>query len=167
MRKYMTVLMIVLGLFLGSSAANAFDYKDWIPLLPESIDGMEKQGNPEGMNMEKGGQSWSSLAQNYSDAQGKDLRLVIVTGSDAPGLRQFETMQKFNMETEEKKVKTVQVSDYKGVLKFNKKGGNSSLLVAVQDESLVIIETSSSESEDELVSLADDVPLSEIADSVN
>lgn len=167
MRKYITVLMIALGLFLGSSAANAFDYKDWIPLLPESIGGMEKQGDPDGMNMEKGGQSWSSLAQKYSDAQGNDLRLVIVTGSDAPGLRQFETMQKFNMETEEKKVKTVQVSGHKGVLDFNKKGGSSNLLVAVQDESLVIIETSSLESEDELVSLADDVPISDIADSID
>ncbi len=46
MRKSIPILIIVLGFILASSSANAFDYKNWIPLLPENIGGMEKQGDP-------------------------------------------------------------------------------------------------------------------------
>ncbi len=167
MRKSIPILIIVLGFILASSSANAFHYKNWIPLLPESIGGMEKQGDPSGMNMEKSGQSWSALRQEYSDADGNDLRLSIFTGSDSPGIRKFETMQKFNMETGEKEVKTLEVSGYKAVLEFNKKGGKSNLLIAAQDQTLVIIDSASFDNKNDLISLADDIPLSKISDSVN
>jgi len=66
MHKYITIFMIAISLIIVSTAANAFDYKNWIPLLPESIGGIEKHGDPSGMNMEKSGQSWSLLRQKYS-----------------------------------------------------------------------------------------------------
>lgn len=118
------------------------------------------------MNMEDSGQSWSSLRQKYSDGDGNNVRLSIVTGSDAPGIREFKAMQKFNMETREKKVKTMNVSGYKSVLDFNKQGGQSNLLIAVQDKTLVVIDTKSFDDENDIISLADDVPLSDIEDSV-
>ncbi|MDY6825143.1 MAG: hypothetical protein SWH68_15320 [Thermodesulfobacteriota bacterium] len=166
MRNFMTIFFITFCLIFVSSAASAFDYHNWIPLLSESIGGMDKQGEPEGLNMEKGGQSWSSIRQQYADAAGKNISLSIITGSDAPGIREFKTMQKFNMENEKKKIKALEVSGHKAVLAFNKKGGRSNLLIAAQDETLVVIETSSFDSEADLVALADDIPLAEIADSV-
>lgn len=166
MRKYITVFMIALGFILASSAANAFDYEDWIPLLPESIGGLDKQGDPEGMNMEESGKSWSSLKQDYSDGQGNDARLTIVTGTNAPGVKEFKTLQKFNMETGERKVKTLEVSGHKAVLDLKKKGGRSNLMISAQDKTLVFVETGSFDSEEDLISLGDDVPLADIADSV-
>lgn len=166
MHKYLTILIVAFGFVLATAAANAFDYKNWIPLLPEGIGGMVKQGDPEGMNMEKGGESWSLLRQQYSDTDGNDIRLSVVTGPDAPGIREFKTMQKFDMETEKKKVKTLEVSGYKAVLDLSKKGGKSNLLIAAQDKTLVIIDTTSFDSEKDLLSLADDVPLAKIADSI-
>ncbi|MCF8094481.1 MAG: hypothetical protein K9J79_03880 [Desulfobacteraceae bacterium] len=167
MRKYITISMIALSFVLASSSANAFDYKNWIPLLPENISGMEKQGDPSGMNMEKSGQSWSALRQEYSDADGNDIRFSIVTGSNGPGIKEFETMQQFNMETPEKNVKTLDIAGHKAVLELNKKGGKSNLLISAQEETLVVIDTTSFDNEDDIISLADDVPLSEIADSVD
>ena len=167
MRNSIPILIIALGFILVSSSANAFDYKDWVPLLPESINGMEQKGEPEGMNMEKSGQSWSVLRQEYYDANGNNFRLSIVTGSNSPGIRKFEAMQKFNMETGEKEVKTLEVSGYKAVLEFNKKGGKSNLLIAAQDQTLVIIDSACFDNKNDLISLAKDLPLSEIADSVN
>lgn len=166
MRHYITVFLIVFGFILASSPAGAFDYKNWIPLLPESIGGLDKQGDPEGLNMEKSGQSWSSLKQTYADADGNYVNLSIVTGTGAPGIQEFEAMQQFNMETGERKVKKLEVSGNKAVLDLNKKGGKSNLLIAVQEESLVIIETGAADSEKDLVSLAADVPLAAIADSI-
>ncbi|MCF8035777.1 MAG: hypothetical protein K9K62_02770 [Desulfobacteraceae bacterium] len=166
MRKYITVFLIAVSFILASSAANAFDYQDWIPLLPESIGGLDKQGEPEGMNMEKSGQSMSTLKQEYSDGSGNDARLTIVTGTNAPGVREFKTLQKFNMETDKRKVKTLDISGHKAVLDFNKKGGRSSLMIAARDKTLVVIESRSFDTEDALISMGKDVPLSKIADSV-
>ena len=168
MRKYMTVFIIALGFIIASSSAvNAYDYNDWVPLLPESIGGMVVQGDPEGANKERGGQFWSLLRQNYSDGDGNEMHLSIAAGPDAPGIREFETMQQFNLETEEKKVQTLDIEGYKAVLDFSKTGGKSNLLIAIHDETVVVIETASFDIEDDIVSLADDIPLSEIADSVS
>jgi len=167
MHKYITIFMIAISLIIVSTAANAFDYKNWIPLLPESIGGIEKHGDPSGMNMEKSGQSWSLLRQKYSDAEGNNIRLSIVTGSNAPGIRKFETMQQFNMETPEKNIKTLDIAGHKAVLELNKKGGKSNLLILAQEKTLVVIDTASFDNEADIISLAEDVPLSKIADSVN
>ena len=166
MRKYLAVLLIVFGLVLASSAVNAFDYKDWMPLLPDSIAEMEKQGDPDGMNMEKGGQSWSTISQKYSDGQENNAQLTIVTGSDAPGMKKFNTLHRFSGETGKRKVKTLDISGHKAVLNLDKKGGSNSLLIQAQENTMVIINTSSFDSENGLVSLAEDIPLAEIADAV-
>ena len=166
MRKSITIFLIALGFILASSAANALDYKDWVPLLPESIGGLDKQGDAEGMNMEKGSQSWASLNQPYADGEGNTLRVTIVSGTDAPVMKKFQTLQKFNMETAEKNVKTTEISGHKAVLSLHKKGGESNLMIAAQKNTLVIIATDSFDSEKQLVSLARDVPLEDIADSI-
>lgn len=48
MYKHLTVVALALVLFLGAATANALDYKDWVPLLPESIGGLDKSGEPDG-----------------------------------------------------------------------------------------------------------------------
>lgn len=70
------------------------------------------------------------------------------------------------METGERKVKTLEIAGHKAVLDFNKKGGRSSLMIAARDKTLVVIETRSFDTEDALISMGNDVPLAEIADSV-
>lgn len=164
MRRW--IIIFVLAFIFMPFPGHAFDYNNWILLLPDTIAGLNKQGDPEGMNMERGGESWSVLKQQYADDAGNDIDLSIVTGPNAPGIEQFESMQQFSAETAKKKVETLEISGYKSVLNLDKTGGKSSLLIAVQDQTLVIFETASFDSEDSLISLADDVPLSEIGDAV-
>lgn len=152
-------------MLLAAPAANAIDYNDWIPLLPENIGGLDKQGETDGMNMEQSGQNWSALEQKYSDNGDNQVQLRIVSGSDAPGIREFEAMQKFSMENEKKEVKTLDVSGRKAVLELNKKGGKSNLMVSAGQQTIVILSTSSFDSEKDITSLADDVPFDKIADT--
>lgn len=164
MRRWL--ILFVFGFVFLPFLTHASDYNNWVALLPDTISGLTKQGDPDGMNMERSGESWSALKQQYADAAGNDIKLSIVTGSNAPGIKQFESMQQFSMETAERKVDTLEISGYKSVLNLDKTGGKSSLLIAVQDQTLVIFETASFDSENSLVSLADDVALSEIGDAV-
>ncbi|MFW6011338.1 MAG: hypothetical protein ACOC8Q_02400 [Desulfosalsimonas sp.] len=164
--NWLKIIVISIALIITSSAANAFDYQDWIPLLPENIGEMEKTDEPSGMNREESGQSWSVLEQKYSDKQGNSLSLTILTGSDAPGIKEFKMMQQFNKDTEEETIKPVDVQGLESVLAIDKKGGENSLLIPAADKTLVIISTSAFDSEDEMISLADDVPVEDIADSI-
>ncbi len=164
MRRW-SIIYVLVFIFM-SFQAHAFDYNNWIPLLPDTIAGLDKKGDPDGMNMERGEESWAVLKQQYADAAGKDIELSIVTGSNAPGIKQFESMQQFSTETAETKVDTLEISGYKSVLNLDKTGGKSSLLIAVQEQTLVIFETASFDDEESLISLADDVALAEIADAV-
>ncbi|MFW5958244.1 MAG: hypothetical protein ACOCQ0_03720 [Desulfosalsimonas sp.] len=164
--NWLKIIVISIALIMTSSAANAFDYQDWIPLLPENIGEMEKTDEPSGMNMEESGQSWSGLEQKYSNTDGDVLKLSIVTGTNAPGMQQFKSMKEFDAKTDKEIVKTLDVKGRNSVLNIKKKGGENTLLIPASDETLVVISTEAFGSEDEMTSLADDIPVEEVADSV-
>lgn len=156
---------IVTGIFcflLFFSVANAADYKDWVPLLPESIGGYAKTGDPEGINMEQGGKSWSTVQQGYSDSSGEELSLIVLSGT-APQLQQFQSMKQFSMQTEDRLVETAEVSGNQAVLEVYKGGGEGTIMIKVQEKMLVVIEAGSVAGKGELTSLAEDVPLADIA----
>ena len=79
-------------------------------MLPESIGGLNRSGEPSGVNMEQRGQEWAALEQEYTDDRGKDLKLRIVSGPTAPGMKEFNTMKQFTVDTPQRKVKTLEIS---------------------------------------------------------
>lgn len=167
MRNSLPFLVLALTFLAVSSTAHALDYENWTPLIPDTMGGLEKQGDPKGMNSEKGGQAWSVLRQDYSGEEGAKARISIVAGSEAPGLTRFKKMRQFNMETEENVVRSTEIAGYKAVVNLDKQGGKSHLYIAVTDNAVVIIDTAVVDNEDDLVSLADDIPLSDIAEATD
>lgn len=165
MRRFHPQLILIglLCLVCMTSTTFAADYKNWIPLLPASINGHEKDGDPDGANMQSEGKSWSTLKQEYSDDSGEQIRLTIVSGSTAPQIQQFKALKQFTLETEEKLVETLQVSGNDAALELYKGGGEGNLLIAVHEKTIVVINADSVDSKDALISLTDDVPLSDIA----
>ena len=159
----LAILMGVLCLTFLSSTTCAADYKDWIPLLPASINGHEKNGDADGANKQSENQSWSILEQRYSDGSGDTIRLTIVSGTNAPQVQQFQAMKQFTMETEERFVETLNVSGREAVLELYKGGGEGTLLISLHTKTIVVINADSVGSKKELTSLADEVPLSDIA----
>lgn len=162
MYKHLTVVALALALFLGASTANALDYKDWVPLLPESIGGLDKSGEPDGANVEKSGESLATVQQDYSNGSGEEVTLTIVAGGMSPQLQQFRAMKQFTMETEDKLVETLKVSGYESIFELNKQKNTGTLLIHVKEKTIVVIDSNTVKSKDSLTSLADDVPLSDI-----
>jgi hypothetical protein len=157
------VLMGACLLFI-SAAAGASDYKDWIPLLPEGLGGLQKSGKPEGMNMEMDDQRWSMVQQEYtSDSSEESINLILVGGQGAPQIAGFQTMSSMKMETEEQIVKTVEVFEYKGLLNLEKNEQRGTLMIALTETMMVVIEAAPITEEGELMKLAQDVPLSKLA----
>lgn len=153
----------ILCVLLLSFSVFAADFESWIPILPETINGLEKADSPDGANVNKGGKSWTTLQQRYSGDSGKNLRLTIVDGSIAPQIQQFKSMKRFTVETENKLIESVDISGYESVIEIDKTGGSSSLLILVREERIVVIDTNAVSNKEELISLAEDISLSDIA----
>ena len=116
--KKITVVL-VLALLLSPFVAEAFDYKAWVPLLPKALGDMVPTGTPDGMNMDMGGQKWSSVTQEYQSKDGKrTAQFSVVAGQMAPQVQGFQSMvaMNMNMETGDQIVKTVTVSGKKAVV---------------------------------------------------
>ena len=144
-----------------SVAVGAADYKGWLPLVPNTLGGLPRAGEPDGINMEMGGQSWSSLHQEYSNKF--RVSLTIVSGIAAPQAQAFQAMSQMQMETQDQIVKTLEVSGYKSVFQLNKADKNGILMISVNQQAVVVIEAEPITSENKLVSLAKEVLLQKIA----
>jgi hypothetical protein len=80
------------------------------------------------MNMDMGGQKWSSVHQEYASLDGKrSAELSIIAGKAAPQAQAFQAMANMNMETEDQVMKTVDVAGHKGMLTLDKKDKSGTL----------------------------------------
>ncbi len=157
------IILMATCLLLVSVWVGATDYKSWLPLIPETLGDLTKSGDPNGINMEMSGQSWSSLQQNYTDNSNKRASLTIVSGVIAPQAQAFQAMSHMQMETQDQIIKTINVSGYKAVIQLNKANKNGALMISLGEQTLVVIEGEPITSEKELTALAKEVPLKKIA----
>ena len=152
----------LVGLFLLPAVAGAFDYKTWVSALPKSLGGMVPTGEPEGMNMDMGGQKWSSLNQQYQSKDGsRTAQLSVVAGQMAPQIQGFQSMSvmNMNMETGDMIMKTVNISGKHCMLNLDKKAKTGTVMIPVEKDMLVSLVLEPTTSVTELTSLAKQVPL--------
>ncbi|MEF8823688.1 MAG: hypothetical protein V5A74_06200 [Desulfohalobiaceae bacterium] len=151
--------VICLLLIFSFSVASASS-SEWIPLLPDTINNLEKKGEPETVDVEKMGKTLTVVKQDYGN---QNIHLNIFNGSLIPHLQKFEDMTKLTMENEKKIIKQTKVSGYKAGCEIYKNKNHGSLLIKLSDTRVVVIQSEKVKNADELMSLADDVPISEIA----
>jgi hypothetical protein len=161
------IILMATCLLFVSVWVGATDYKAWLPLMPETLGGLAKSGDPDGTNREMSGQSWSSLQQNYTDNSNNRASLMIVSGVIAPQAQAFQAMSHIQMETQDQIIKTVNVSGYKAVLQLNKANRNGGLMISLSEQTMVVIEGEPITKEGELTALAKEVPLKKIATQAN
>ncbi len=159
------IILISICFLLVSAPVYATDYKQWIPLLPETLGGLAQSGKPDGVNMEMGGQSWSSLQQKYSN-NSENISMMIVSGTIAPQAQAFQMMSQFQMETETEVIKALKVSGHKALFQLNKVENKGVLMISANEQALVILEAMSIADEKQMIKLSKDIPLEEIAASL-
>ena len=157
------VLSVALAcLLLFPAFAGAFDYKTWISALPKSLGGMAPSGEPDGMNMDMGGQKWSTLNQTYESRDGnRTAQLSVVAGQMAPQVQGFQSMaaMNMNMETGDMVMKTVTISGKTCMLNLDKKAKTGTVMIPVKKDMLVNLVLEPTTSASELTSLAQQIPL--------
>jgi len=156
-------VVLVVCLILSPVVAGAFDYKAWIPLLPKTMGGMMPSGSPDGMNMEMGGQKWSSITQEYKSKDGrKTAQFSVIAGQMAPQVQGFQSMVAMNMsmETGDQIIKTTTVSGKKALVVVDKKNKTGTLTVPVKENMVVAITMEPATSVSDLTSMVQYVSLS-------
>ena len=164
MRKVSVVLALCLLLFPVS--AEAVDYKAWVPLLPDTLGGNPRSGEPEGMNMEVGDLKWASLNQGYASGDGvKSIELSIMAGMGAPQVQAYQAMAGMNMqmETGDEIIKTITVSGRKAMLTLDKKDQSGTLVVYLENYTVVVLQADLATDETHLTQLAEQLPLDKFA----
>lgn len=164
--KGIIVSIGVVCLFLTVTAAGAADYRDWLPLLPDSIAGMKKSGEPKGVNMNMGEDSWSLLKQKYAGDSGW-IRVNIIAGSKVPQVRAFKNPEEFATQSEKKSARFLEVSGSKAFLELKKKAESGRLVILLQKHAVAAIEAKPVSSEKKLLSLAKALPLDKIAATIS
>jgi hypothetical protein len=158
--------LFVLCLFLLPTTAQALDYKAWLPILPDTVAGMARSGEPQGMNMEMGGQGWSSASQEYaSKDHKKTLTFSVMAGMGSPQVQGYQAMatMAMQMETGDEIVKTVTVSGYKGMLTLDKKDNSGTLVIYLRNDMVAVLHVEPATQESHLTELAQQLPLSKFA----
>jgi hypothetical protein len=162
--RRLSVFMALCFLFLPQ-VAGALDYKAWFPILPQSLGSMQTSGEPDGINMDMGGQQWSSVHQAYASQDGKtSAELTIMAGKAAPEAQAWQAMAKMNMETEEQMMKTVDVGGHKGMLTLDKKDKTGTLMIPLKNDTVVVLHLEPASGETEIMQLGQLLPLAQIAD---
>ncbi len=161
--RRLSVVLALCFLFLPA-VAGALDYKTWFPLLPQRLGSMQRSGEPDGMNMDMGGQQWSSVHQAYASRDGKtSAELTIIAGKAAPQAQAFQAMANMNMETEDQVMKTVDVSGHKGMLNLDKRNKNGTLMIPLKNDTVVVLNLEPASGDTEIIHLGQQLPLAEIA----
>jgi hypothetical protein len=160
MRPKGWIILISVCLLLVAVVAGAEDYKNWVPALPQAIQGLDRVGKYDGMNMQTNDQKWCMLHQRYgSEGPEEYIDLTLVWGGAAPFMANYQMMSKFEMETEEQVTKSVEVSGYKGVINLEKADQRGTLMLALDKETIVILEAAPTTKADQLFSVAKKLPL--------
>ncbi|MFP4482394.1 MAG: hypothetical protein ACLFN0_06295 [Thermovirgaceae bacterium] len=161
------IFLVALCVMLAASVAVAaeYDYEDMIPVLPDSIGGMEKSDDPDGGNLENSGQTYAAVEQKYSDGA-KRIRLMVVAGDTAPQVQKFRELSLMEVETEEAILKSTEISGREAFFQIRKDQPGGTLGIAVQNDVVAAIETNQDVNENDLISLGEEIPVEEIADSV-
>jgi hypothetical protein len=158
-------MILALGFLLLPAVSGALDYKTWIPILPQRLGSLQTSGEPDGMNMDMGGQQWSSVHQRYASQDGKmSAELTIMAGKAAPQARAAQAMTNMNMETEDQVMKTVDIGAHKGMLTLDKKEKTGTLMIPLKNEAVVVFHLEPASGETEIMQLGQLLPLAKIVD---
>jgi len=105
---YRKLAVLTLALFLAPGFSSAADYKDWLPYLPDKLDGLKATSAGDGANLSG---VMSTYARTYGSGE-KKIEVTIMYYSAQTETETEEPVEETIMETPEMVVKTVKIQDF-------------------------------------------------------
>ena len=143
MKKVSIVFMLALmTMSIVHGQDKAVDYKTLQEKIPSSIKGYSQDGDPDGMNMDMNGMSWSSATRQFINGD-KSLTITIIDYHGAVNMYNGFAMawgNSMHFENDESIGGTTTVDGFMGVENYDKRDKSSSLVLGVHDRYYVSIE---------------------------
>jgi len=135
-KKILTVLTFVLTLMPG--ILWAADYKDWLPYLPDKLDGLKATSKGEGVNINADELSVSSLSKIYGGGD-KKITISIMHDAGQQNTPLTEFVEKTIMETKDLIYKTVKLQGFGAIFQYNKNGNDVIAIITVSLKSASVV----------------------------
>lgn len=159
------LLGVGLVFLFGAQAIAEVEYQDYLSALPESIQGMERSGEPERVNRQGSGQDDVTMVkQGYTGDRDEAASLTILVGEEHPAHSGYKRMSQLHMENPQKLIQSLEVAGYDGVMELDKTDGEGTVAFSLGPETLVVLDAKPVSRPDELQALAGEIPLREIDD---
>lgn len=130
--------VLTLAIFLGPGLSWAADYKDWLPYIPNQLDGLKAETKGQGMNMNTGNGSMSKFDQMYRSGK-KQITISITHTQNSSGQTPSEKpREQLNMETSEVLMKTIKINGFDAFYTYNKGDNNVLIYVYLKGEAMMM-----------------------------
>ncbi|HEB58551.1 MAG TPA: hypothetical protein ENJ01_04955 [Gammaproteobacteria bacterium] len=156
-------------LFLLTSAVQAADYKAWLSLLPETVMGMTRAGEPDGANVTMGEMQNSSLTLRYRKGSGDHARhaeIMVIYDSSKSLIMPFSMVRDMRVETPQEIHKPTTLSGFDAIYQLDRQVPQNALIVILRPDLLINMTFQPPISEDAIMKFAAELPLAELAKSV-
>lgn len=156
------LLFCALVLFFHVGTSWAVDYKEWIPYIPDEMDGLKAEPRKDGMNMEMGGQKTSSLTVTYVDGA-KQSKVSIMHSGDPGMVEGQRAIGSMSMETPDFVMKPVEIEGFKGSYHDDKQSKRVQIMLFLSDNALLIFDADGGKDEKHYTGLVKKINLKKIS----
>ena len=161
--RQVTLLALALVLLagVGTAAAEVVHFKELLPFVDLKIPGWQQDGKPSGTTMKQGKVSLSEARATYR-AGDQTLEIVVMDfwGKSLPFLAEGQQLE---METNEEKVRTTTVQDFKALETFRKPDKQGELNISVADRFWVKIDGDGIDNPEVVQTVAQQMDLKKLA----
>lgn len=155
---------VVLLLLLATSLCQAADYKQWLPLLPESAMGIPRSGDPEGTNVTMNDMENSSLTVRYRDGE-RSAEIMLIHDSSRSLIMPFEMVRDMRVETPEEIHLPTTLEGYQAIYQLDRPGNQTALIVILSPTMLIHVSFQPAPEKAALMKFVAGLPLKKLAAS--
>ena len=163
--------IVILSFYFYAALAVAADYKEWVKLLPTTINGLPLAKDPEGTNMNMGDMKTSMILCNYGTGA-NTIKLSIVSDanmiSDISGTPSGDSSkdEPMQFQTDEMIFKTATIEGYHADLSDNKSEHRSSMHIYMKGKGIVTLDVEPDVGVNGLEDIIKQIPLQKIAATI-
>ena len=134
--RYIKLLTPTLVLLLTPCVSWAVDYKDWLPLIPDTLDGLTVSAKDEGENLDLGVMNMSNFSRQYGEGD-KQINISIMYESSGEQIKAQNARTQKNIKLAELVQKRITIQGFESVYDHNKSVPYQRITVFLNDKAVI------------------------------
>jgi len=157
--SHMKIILLILVIFMIPGFSYAADYNDWLPFIPDQIEGLkpiDEQGYSKNL---------STVTKTFGIGD-KQIKFVITSDSTGVTTDAVKEMMELDMDFEGGTYKPVKIQGFSGSYSYEKSTKNVMIMVILKEKTLVTFHTNGNKKMEYYIKLLNTINLKKIADTL-